>query len=208
MCSSRKIQHLLFLWKDWWYMIDVSHWVLCPGTLCAWKVWLIISLLAALIISITLEHPVALPTWVLLTTLDTISVLTLIASPFTGGLLSSTDKVSFLSSFWTYFLPNTIYIILFQLFCHFEKFILIIVFGASKLHSLIVFFCKLSCSSFGFQILFLRASTFSLFPSLLFYFNCIIQNFVQLQSFFVFLTTTYYRRCSKWCWKRRGSLDL
>ena len=93
-------------------------------------------------------------------------------------------------------------------FLPFWKFILIIVFGASKLHSLIVFFCKLSCSSFGFQILFLRASTFSLFPSLLFYFNCIIQNFVQLQSFFVFLTTTYYRRCSKWCWKRRCSLDL
>ena len=106
-------------------------------------------------------------------------------------IIHSQGEFSFIIS--NTFFPNNIYIVLFQPFCHFENSILInFIVGAGKLFSLSIFFCKIYCcfSYFGFQIPFLRTSTFPLFPSPQLHFNWIIHSFVLPPSFFVSLTAT------------------
>ena len=79
----------------------------------------------------------------------------------------------------------------FLLFWKFDSYTIVV--DVSKLFSLNIFLCKIYCcfsSSSGFQILFLRVSTFPLFLSLLLRFNCIIHSFVPPPSFFVPLTAT------------------
>ena len=101
-------------------------------------------------------------------------------------IIHSQGEFSFIIS--NKFFVNNICIVSFQPFCHFENSIIAIAVDASKLFSLSVRFCKIYCCffiSFGFQIFFLRVSTFPLFASLLFHFNSIIHSFVPPPSFFV-----------------------